>query len=157
VRDRGFRFRLERVRWLRQQTERSAQEALAASMRSRLDGERSVRAIDATIESAHESERAAVDAPGERPLRSGDELLAMDAYLERLAGSRAAAARELAQREREVDARRLSLLAAAKERQALDRLRGRRLEEHKREAARVEGAELDELALAAHRRRSAAA
>ncbi len=154
--DSGFKFRLERVHWLRRQSERSAQEALAISLGRRLDGERSLRRIDASIEDARASERAAVAAPGERPLRSGEDLVAMDAYLERLVGSRAAAARDLAEREGEVAERRRRLLAAARERQALDRLRGRRLGEHRRETARLEGAQLDELALAAHRRGRAA-
>lgn len=157
MRDRPFRFRLERVRWLRQQNERSAQEALAASLGRSAAGERSLRQIDETIESAHESSRAAANAPTTGQLRSGEELLAMDVYLERLAGSRAAVARELAQRRIEVEADRRRLLAAARERQALDRLRGRRKSEHEREQARSEGAELDELALAAHRRGRTAA
>ena len=155
--DKAFRFRLERVRWLRQQTERRAQEALASSLGHRHESERSLQEIDASSEGAHESERAAAAAAGERELRSGEELLAMETYLMRLAGSRAAAARNLAERSGEVDDRRRSLLAAARERQALDRLRGRRLSEHRQEAARTEGAQLDELALAAHRRGKAAA
>lgn len=144
------------MRWLRQQTERRAQEELAASLGRHREGEISLLEVDASIERAHESERAAAAAPGEELLRSGDELVAMEAYLVRLAGTRAAAARTLAERESEVDARRRSLIAAARERQALDRLRGRRLGEHRLAAARAEGAQLDELALAAHRRGRAA-
>lgn len=156
VREPGFKFRLERVHWLRRQTERSAQEALAVSLGRRLEGERSLGRIDATIEDAHACERATASTPGERPLRSGEELIAMGAYLDRLIGSRAVAARELSERESEVAERRRKLLAAARERQALDRLRVRQLGEHRREAARIEGAQLDELALAAHRRGRAA-
>ena len=156
VSDPGFRFRLERVHWLRRQSERSAQEALAVSLERQLDGERALGDLDARIESAHGSERAAASAFGERPLRSGEELVAMEAYLGRLEGSRAAAARALREREGQVEDDRQRLLAAASARQALDRLRGRRLGEHRRAAARAEGAQLDELALAAHRRRRAA-
>lgn len=157
MRDQAFRFRLERVRWLRQQTERSVQEDLAASLGRESDGERSLREIDATISSAQESERTATGAGASGQLRSGEELLAVDAYLERLAGSRAAAAHELDRRRTQVEDDRRRLIAAARERQALDRLRGRRLSEHQREQARREGAELDELALAAHRRGRSAA
>jgi flagellar export protein FliJ len=154
VKDPGFRFRLERVHWLRQQSERSAQEALAASLGRRQDSERSLRALDERIEGAHVAERSAAGNGGE--LRSGEELVAMEAYLGRLEGSRAAAASRLREREGEVEAERRRLLAAASARQALDRLRGRRLGEHRREMARKEGAQLDELALAAHRRGRAA-
>ncbi len=154
--DKAFKFRLERVRWLRQQTERRAQRELAASLGLRLESERSLREVDASIESARESERAAADHGAGSELRSGEEMVAMEIYLDRLAGSRAAAARRLAERNGEVEDRRRGLLAAARERQALDRLRGRRLSEHRQEAARAEGAALDEMALAAHRRDRAA-
>jgi flagellar FliJ protein len=152
VSDQVFRFRLERVHSLRRQAERGAQEALAASLGRRLDSEHSLREIEATIEGAREAERLSMGDAVERPLRSGDDLVAMDAYLERLAGNRAAAVHNLNASEGEVAASRGELLAAARERQALDRLRERRLAEHEREAARAEGAQLDELALAVHRR-----
>jgi flagellar FliJ protein len=154
VNDKVFRFRLERVRWLRQQTEQRAQEELAASLGCRMESERSLNEVDASIESAREAERSASYAEA---ARTGEEMRAMENYLVRLAGSRAAAARNLAERNGEVDDRRRNLLAAARERQALDRLRGRRLSEHRQETARAEGAELDELALSAHRRGKAAA
>jgi flagellar FliJ protein len=151
----AFRFRLERVHWLRQQTERSAQEELATSIGRHLHSQRSLHEIDATIESAQRSERVATGA-GTGTVRDGEALLAMDAYLERLAGFRAAAARALTDSESEVDDRRRGLLVAARKRQALDRLRDRRLAEHRQEATRAEGGQLDELALAAHRRGRAA-
>lgn len=155
VNDPGFKFRLERVHWLRRQSERSAQEALAVSLERRLDSERALGELDQRIESAHEAERSSAEAGG-RQLRSGEELVAIEAYLGRLRGSRAAAARDLREREGAVEDDRRRLLAAASARQALDRLRGRRLGEHRRETARLEGAQLDELALAAHRRGRAA-
>lgn len=151
-----FRFRLERVRRLRKQAERAAQEELAASLGRRNEGERSLQAIDAEIDGAIAAERRAAGGASPAPARSGNELVAMDAYLERLAGSRAAAVRELALREAEVEERRDALLDAARERQALDRLRERRRSEHERDALRAEGGQLDELGLAAHRRGRAA-
>jgi flagellar protein FliJ len=156
VREQAFQFRLERVHGLRRQAERSAQEALAASLGRQLDSERSLHEIEATIEGAREAERLAATDSGERVPRSGDELAATSAYLERLAGSRAAAVRNLSEREGEVEESRRGLLTAARERKALDRLRERRLAEHEREAARIEGAQTDELALAVHRRGKAA-
>lgn len=154
--DQVFRFRLERVHGLRRQAERSAQEALAASLGRQLESERALGELEATIEGARDAEREAATGAGERPLRSGSDLIAVNAYMERLAGNRAAAVRELCERESDVEASRQGLLAAARERQALDRLRERRRAEHAREAARVEGAQLDELALAVHRRGRAA-
>ncbi|HVY97626.1 MAG TPA: flagellar export protein FliJ [Solirubrobacterales bacterium] len=154
--DQVFRFRLERVHGLRRQAERSAQEALAASLGRQLESERALGELEATIEGARAAERDAATGAGERPLRSGSDLIAVNAYLERLAGNRAAAVRDLSERESDVAASRQGLLAAARERQALDRLRERRRAEHAREAARVEGAQLDELALAVHRRGRAA-
>lgn len=156
MRDSGFRFRLERVHWLRRQGERRAQEALAASLERQLDGERALMELDEEIASAHERERSATAAAGERPLRGGGELVATDAYRNRLEGSRAAAAWELRERRGEVEEDRRRLLDAAGARQALDRLRDRRLDEHRLATARAEGAQLDELALAAHRRGRAA-
>lgn len=156
MREQAFQFRLERVHGLRRQAERSAQEALAASLGRQLDSERSLREIEATIDGARETERLAATERGERVLRSGDEMAAANAYLERLSGSRAAAVRELSELECEVEESRHGLLTAARERQALDRLRERRLAEHEREAARLEGAQIDELALAVHRRGRAA-
>ena len=156
VSDQAVRFRLERVHGLRGQAERSAQEALAASRGRQVDSERSLREIEATIEGARETERRSATGQGERPLRDGNELAAVSAYMERLSGNRAAAARDLCDRDGEVEASRSGLLAAARERQALDRLRERRLAEHTRKAARAEGAAIDELALAVHRRGRAA-
>lgn len=154
--DQVFRFRLERVHGLRRQAERSAQEALAASLGRRLESERALGELEATIEGAREAEREAATGAGERVLRSGSDLIAVNAYMERLAGNRAAAVRDLGEREGDVVASRQGLLVAARERQAMDRLRERRQAEHLREAARVEGAQLDELALAVHRRGRAA-
>jgi flagellar protein FliJ len=70
-----------------------------------------------------------------------------------LAGRRAVAVRDLNLSLGEVEGKRSSLELAARERQALDRLRDRRFAEHSREMARAEGAHNDELALAGHRRR----
>jgi flagellar FliJ protein len=152
--DQPFRFRLERVHSLRRQSERSAQESLAVSLGERRAGESALRRIDTTIAGAQAAARR-VAGPGAGPV-SGAELLAAELYMERLSGRRAAATRELTARDAAVEERRRDLLAAARERQALDRLRDRRHKEHRHEAARVEGERLDEMALAVHRRREQA-
>ncbi len=150
-----FRFRLESVRSLRKQTERAAQESLATSLGHQRDGQRALSEIEATIASARDDARRGVLDAG--AAASGTDLRAADLYLERLAGRRASAVRNLRERETEVEDRRRKLLAAARERQVLDRLRGRRRGEHELAAARAEGEQLDELALAVHRRRREAA
>lgn len=149
--ERHFRFRLERVYEIRQATERSAQEDLAASLGRQAGETKALGDIDLTIEGAREELRAAptgAELPGLDPG-------AVNAYLERLSGRRAAAVHRLTASGVEVDGRRAALETAARERQALDRLRDRRRAEHLLASARAEASRLDELALAAHRRSAA--
>jgi flagellar FliJ protein len=87
---------------------------------------------------------------------SGQDLLAAQAYVERTARARQAAELELDRREAEVDARRTALVAAARDRQVLERLKERRKADHRRESDRVEGVLLDEMAIVSHRRTEAA-
>ncbi len=149
--ERPFRFRLERVHDIRRQAERGAQEELAAALGREAGGEAALGHVDAALADAREQLRSGAAGPGESV--PGTELAAANAYLERLAGRRAVAVRDLNSSRDEVLARRLDLQAAARERQALDRLRDRRRAEHDREAQRSESARLDELALVGHRRR----
>jgi flagellar protein FliJ len=145
-----FTFRLERVRALRERAEDLAKEEYASSLAHRLHGEAMLRAA------AEHRDRARAEArPGEHAVVTGTDLLASHAWLERLERARQAAELELDRRDAEVDARRAALADAARERHALERLRERARADHAAEAARREGAELDELALAAHRRRAA--
>jgi flagellar protein FliJ len=138
---------------IRRQAERGAQEDLAAALGKQAGEERSLGQVDATIAGAREGFRAAASGIGET--LPATHLAASNAYLERLAGRRAVAVRELNASRGEVDERRRELESAARERQALDRLRDRRHAEHRREAGRSESARNDELALAGHRRRTA--
>jgi flagellar protein FliJ len=151
VTEKPFRFRLERVHDIRRQAERGAQEELAGALGRQATEERSLGQVDETIEAARERFRDV--AAGNAESRPGEDLAATNAYLERLAGRRAVAVRDLNLSRGEVDRKRSSLELAARERQALDRLRDRRRAEHDREMARAEGAHNDELALAGHRRR----
>lgn len=146
-----FKFRLERVHDIRRQAERGAQEELAGALGRQATEERSLGQVDETIEAARNRFRDV--AAGNADSRPGEDLAATNAYLERLAGRRAVAVRDLNLSRGEVDRKRSSLELAARERQALDRLRDRRRAEHDREMARAEGAHNDELALAGHRRR----
>lgn len=149
--EKPFRFRLERVHDIRRQAERGAQEELAGALGRQATEERSLGQVDATIEAARKRFRDVASGTG--TAQSGDDLAATNAYLERLAGRRAVAVRDLNVSLGEVEGKRSSLALAARDRQALDRLRDRRFAEHNREIARAEGAHNDELALAGHRRR----
>lgn len=149
--EKPFRFRLERVHDIRRQAERGAQEELAGALGRQATEERSLGQVDATIEAARERFRDVASGTG--TAQPGDDLAATNAYLERLAGRRAVAVRDLNVSLGEVDSKRSSLELAARDRQALDRLRDRRRAEHDREMSRAEGAHNDELALAGHRRR----
>lgn len=135
---------------IRRQRERGAQEELAAALGRQAGGEAALGQVDETIADAREDFRGA---SGCGEVLSGTDLAGSQAYLERLSGRRAVAVRDLNASRDEVGRRRGDLEAAARERQALDRLRDRRRAEHDREKARAEAAQLDELALAGHRRR----
>ena len=148
---RPFQFRLERVRELREHAEDQAREDLATSLAVRTKGEAMLRAAADEVDGAHHARRGASSAD-----LSGAELLALQAYLERAERQRESAALELDRREAEVDARRATLAQRSQERQVLERLKDRRRADHNREMERREGALLDEMALAAHRRMGAA-
>lgn len=138
---------------IRRQKERGAQEELAAALGRQTDEEHGLGQVDATIADARKHFRGVATAGSE--MSPASDLAATNAYLERLAGRRAVAVRDLNASRDEVGRRRRDLEAAARDRQALDRLRDRRRAEHARAATRAESAQLDELALAGHRRRQA--
>jgi len=144
-----FTFRLERVRALRERAEDQAKEDYASSLAHRLEGAAMLRAA-----AEHRDQARA----GMRPAAalSGMDLLASQAWLDRLELAREAAELELDRRDAEVEARHVALVRAASERHALERLAERRRAEFALESNRREGAELDELAAAGHRRRSLA-
>jgi flagellar FliJ protein len=147
---RPFNFRLERVRALRESFEDQAREELAASLSVRLKGEAMLRAASERHATAQHTRRQTAGLEV-----SGQDLLAVQAYVDRTSRARQAAELELDRREAEVDARRTALLAAARERQVLERLKERRRADHKRESERVEGVLLDEMAITSHRRAGA--
>ena len=83
---------------------------------------------------------------------SATDFISAQAFLERTERLRVEASLELSRREAEVEARREALAAAARDRQAIDKLKERRKAEHDAEWARRSQNTLDELALAVHRR-----
>ncbi|MFL5826713.1 MAG: flagellar export protein FliJ [Thermoleophilaceae bacterium] len=146
-----FKFSLERVRALRERSEDQAREQLAASLTHRVNGEAVLRAAQATAQTARDAQREAAGAPV-----SGQDLAAMQLYIERAEREQEAASLDLDRREAEVDARRRALTHAARERQVLERLKERRRADHNLRAGRLESAAIDEMALNIHRRRELA-
>jgi flagellar FliJ protein len=143
----SFTFRLERVRTLRERAEEHAREALSAELRHRAEGEALLRAADEAVGAAREHGRAV---PGGRA--SATEFVSAQNFLETTERRRAEAEIELARRDAEVTVKREVLVAAARDRQAIDKLKERRKAEHDAEWARRSQNTLDELALAVHRR-----
>jgi len=143
----AFRFPLERLRALRERGEDLAKQELAGAMSRRTSCADRLRAMGEELSGAFEAQRAAAAAP-----LSGQDLIAQQAYLERVAQARQAGELDLDRHEAEVAARRDALVEAARERQALERLKERRRADHARAEARAETVTLDEIALVQHRR-----
>jgi flagellar FliJ protein len=142
---------LERVRALRESFEDQAKEELAASLSTRLKGEAMLAAASHRCGDAQDARRASSSFEV-----TGSDLLAAQAYVERTQRARLAAELELGRRDAEVEARRTALVAAAREREVLERLKDRRKADHRRESERREGVVLDEIAITGHRRAAGA-
>ena len=148
----SFTFRLERVRNLRERAEERAREALSAELRVRAEGEALLRRATDVVGAARDAGRAV----------SGARVSALDFmtaqnFLERAERTRVEASLELDRRDAEVAAKRQHLAVAARDRQAIDKLKERRKAEHDAEWARRSQNTLDEFALAVHRRGGAVA
>jgi flagellar FliJ protein len=146
----SFRFRLERVRALRERREDAAKQELAGAMIRHRRCEEEVEAAVARIAGAHAAQMDAATLPS-----SANEMLARQAYLERAERAHAVTRQDLQRQEAELAQRRAALTQAAQERQALERLKESRRVDHEREAARKEGLMLDEIAINGFRRRAA--
>jgi flagellar protein FliJ len=141
----AFRFRLERVRAVRERKEKLAKQELARAISMRADSEAELRGAERELERAQlELRRLAADSS---PTSAG-ELLARQTFLERVEARRGRHAGELSRREAEVADRDAELTTAAGEHEMLNRLRERHRGEHDREAARHERNVLDEIASA---------
>jgi flagellar FliJ protein len=144
-----FSFKLESLRSLREQAERQAREELARELTRK-------EQHDAALSDAEERLRSAQNAS---PLNQGatveaHQLVSLQAYVERRKRERASALADASAQATEVQESRQRLELAARERRVLERLKERQELEHRREAARIEEAELGELGLTAHRRAS---
>lgn len=147
---RRFTFKLEPIRSLREQAQRQAQQDLAHQL-----AERERRAVE--LSNADRRVGDALSAVTSRPgtAASGRDLIAGQAFVERVERERSAASAGLAAQESRVSAERRRLELAARDREVLERLKQRRLVAHRNETARAEQAALGEIALTAHRRRAA--
>ncbi len=148
----AFRFRLERVRVVRERKEKLAQRELAEALSRRSSSVAELRSTDANLERAREEQRVLASA---RATVSATDLLARQAFVERVEAQRRLHARELEQRELEVAERDAALATAASEHEMLNRLRERHRGEHDRETARREQGALDEIAATRFRRSTA--
>jgi len=146
----SFTFRLERVRALRERHEDAAKQAFAGAMIDCVKGEQQVQEAADRIAQAREAQLDAAAAPV-----SATELMARQAYLERSERAHRATQEDLHRREQALVQRRRELTEAARDRQALERLKDRRRHDHEREQARIEAEALDEIALNGFRRRAA--
>jgi flagellar FliJ protein len=147
-----FRFRLERVRALRERREDLARQALADAMTQLSHSEQRLRTVEEHLEHARAEQRGS--GPG-APSTNAAELQARQAFLERIEAQRHEGARELQRRAAQVADRDTDLGRAAREREMLERLKRRQRDEHDRERLRREGDALDELAIDRFRRSAA--
>jgi flagellar export protein FliJ len=136
-----FRFRLEAVRALREQTQQQAQHELARELAAR---DEQIRALDAAT---RDVERArGMQLPGVSS--TAHELVQRQAFVERTERVRHVAHAGLQAQEQQVAESRAQLQQASQEREVLERLKRDRLAAHNRTQALREVAALDEIAIA---------
>ena len=141
----SYRFRLERVRALRERREEQAKQEFGVALQARERCRDEVARIAERIRSAR---AAQLDA-------AADDLGAHQSYLERLERAHEVALQELARHELELGERRIALTKASQDLEALERLKEKGLDDHNREVARVEQLMLDEIAGNGYWRRAA--
>jgi flagellar export protein FliJ len=141
----SYRFRLERVRALRERREEQVKQTFAVALRARQYRAEEVARTRSQIEAARDAQL----------LASPDTLAAHQSYLERLEHALDLELQDLARCEVELGERRAALTKASQDLEALERLKEKGLDDHNREAARVEQVLLDEIAGNGHWRRAA--
>lgn len=144
----SFRFRLERIRVLRERREDEAKLQLAGAMARRQGCEQEAHAAEQRVAGARTAQLTSGPS-------NGIDLLARQAYLERVEGAHRSLLDDLQRHEQDVAGKRDELTEAARERQALERLKANRLADHQREVARLDAVALDEIAINGFRRRAA--
>lgn len=135
---------------MRERHEDAAKQAFAGAMMDCARSEQEVQAAAQRVAAAREAQLNAASTP-----TSAVDLMARQAYLERSERVHRATQEDLYRREQALVQRRRELTDAARDRQALERLKEQRRSDHEREQARIEATTLDEIALNGFRRRAA--
>ncbi len=148
----SFRFRLERVRALRERREDLARQELAQALVRCNGGEDRLRSVDANLQRVLADQRRATSTTSTVGV---EELRARQAFVEHVEVQRSNGARELQRLQDDVAARDSELGLAAREHRMLERLKERQRDEHAREAGRREATVLDEIALDRFRQNAA--
>jgi flagellar FliJ protein len=150
----SFRFRLERIRALRQRKEDLARVELAHAISERTGSQDRLRRVEEHLEQALTHQRLAAGG-GHTTTVNAAELLARQAFVEHVEAQRTMGMRELERHEADVAARDTQLGLAAREHEILERLKDRRRAEYEREVGHRESEQLDEIALERFRRSAA--
>ena len=141
----SYRFRLERLRALRERHEEQARQGFAIALETRERCQDEVGLAEDRIVAAHRAQLHA----------TADDLRAHQSYLERMERAHTVALEQLARSDVELAERRAALTKASQDREALERLKQKGLAEHNRDLARVEQTVLDEIAGNGYWRRAA--
>jgi flagellar FliJ protein len=144
-----FRFRLERLRALRERREDLARQELAKANLRLTGSQARLRAVGDHLERIREEQRSAA---GRASSVSAGELRDRQAFAEHIEAQRTDGAQEVARCAADVAIRTDEFGHAAREREMLERLKERRLAEHARDAARREVATLDDIGIDRFRR-----
>jgi flagellar FliJ protein len=142
-----FTFKLESLRALREQNEQQAKEELARELGRKAEREAELSAAEDRLRAARVAGQLA-----EGSTVIAHDLVSSQAFRERRERERLAAQAGVSAQEAEVGASRERLERAARDRALLERLKQRRADEHRREAAKAEEATLSEIAITSHRR-----
>jgi flagellar export protein FliJ len=146
----SFRFRLERLRALRERKEDAAKQALAVALTEHDRYEEELQAAADRVAEAHRAQLAAASGA-----TSVTDLLARQTYIERAERTLTASRHNRDRHALEVERLRAELTEAARDRQTLERLKDHRRADYERELDRREGIALDEIAITNYLRRAA--
>jgi flagellar FliJ protein len=144
----SYRFRLERVRALRERREEQAKVELAGALTRR---QQCAAEVDAAALRIAEARRLQANPQSGSAL----DFQSRQAYLERVENDHRVTVEDLRRQDGEVADRRQALIQAAQEREALERLKAKGIAEHQRELDRAERIVLDEIAGNGYWRRAA--
>lgn len=142
----GYRFRLERVRALREDRETEAKQNLAGALARESECMNRLTSTDDQIVAARSAQRRQ---PADF---KAIDLLSHQVYVEQLERRRQTVAEELRRRASETDRRRGALTTASQERQALERLKTKTIAAQRNQLAHREQQLIDEVASNSHRR-----